>query len=405
MKRLALALMLSIAVLAGCGQGTKTPQTTPAQPQAKAAELTLLTWFGIPREAIDEYIDWYETKHPGTKIKVKEMQGRQVMGQDGKINPSAFEGADVLLMPSDTALMFHSEGLVRDLSQVRMPQADPAIAAVWDELATVDGKRIAIPISITPSLMTINLEQFQKANLPAPAVDWTVEEFEQALAALKAAGIPYNLDVQFALEPLVGAYGGSLYDVSRQAWAFDSAEAKQGLSYVGRLTQAGLVTATASAGNKTVVMIGGGPNGPALSALPAKGGVSILPGMNLQPYPKGPKGRAVPVSAIVGVVAKQSASPEAATDFLKEMVSSPEAQLALAKGGIRPVISDAGAMAAWQEAVGDRVAQAMDVSLEGAYVATQPTGWRDLLSGLQPFFDGQSGLDELLPGLMARLQG
>jgi ABC-type glycerol-3-phosphate transport system substrate-binding protein len=330
---------------------------------------------------------------------VKELQSKQIVTQGGEVNAALFEGADMVLVPDSTARQLFQSGQLRDLSAVRLPQLNDGVALLYDDLSKVDGKRVGLPFSVSPSLLTINPDQLAKAGV-SPPVDWTVQEFEQALNALKAAGVNYDLQLSFLWEPMVRAFGGQVYDPAKQAWAFDSPEARQGLAYLGRLTQSQLIKAETE--GKAMIIIGKGPQAPALTALPSGAGIS-LPGMTMMPFPKGPRGRSVPVSAVVGSVLARSAHPEAATDFLRQMISSPAAQAALARGGIRPVTADAAALAAWAEAVGDKTAQATDLSLQGAYVPAS-ADIRPLLTGLVPFWNGQATLDQLLPSLMATLQ-
>ncbi|HYG57988.1 MAG TPA: extracellular solute-binding protein, partial [Symbiobacteriaceae bacterium] len=307
----------------------------------------------------------------------------------------------MVLIDDRMAREFYEAGKLRDLSAVRLPQPAPGLEDVLEELGRMEGKRVGLPVIVAPSLITVNEAAFTGAGVAVPPLDWQVEEFEQALRDLKAAGVSFNLSAMSLVDPLVRAYGGQMYDSARQAWAFDTPEAKQGLSALGRLTRDQLVDAEAS--GKRTIMIGGGPKAPALTMMPA--GINVaLRGMNVMPLPKGPKGRAVPVGATMGSVLASSANPEAATDFLKAMISDPAMQQAMARAGIRPVSNDSKALAAWQESVGDRMAQVVELSLQGAYVENADTpALVEAMTGLQPFLTGNTSLDQIIPGLISSL--
>lgn len=393
MKRLGAAI-LSLALLAGCSRATPAPETKPV-------ELVIYNLEGFPREALDGVIDLYEEKHPNVKVKVREARGSQLFTQDGKPNAAAFADGDLVLMPYGMTRTFYREGLLRDLTSLRLPAFDRPIANVIDDLTKLDGVRFGLPISLQPSMFALNQEAFQQAGLEVPPADWTIQEFEQALLQLNAAGQPSQMYLTFVFEPLMRSFGGKSYDPATGQWHFDTPESQQALAWMGRLVKEGLLEYTPGDGSLNIVTIRySGQGGPALTPM---AGTNLLPpaGSLMQPFPRGPAGRSVPVSATLGVVLASSANPEAATHFLTQMISSPELQLALAQSGLRPVISDAKAMAAWRERVGDRTAEATELSLENAFVDNGGR-WRELIRGMGPFFEGKAELEPTIASLKAR---
>lgn len=400
-----MAPVLTLALLAGCS--SKPAETNPKLPD-KPVELVVYSVMGMNREALDEVIDLYETAHPNVKVKVKEQEGGQFFRQGGGVNAAAFEGGDVVLLPGQLAQQFYTDGALRDLSAVRLPQLNEQVAGVFDDLSKVDGKRYALPISITPSMMTVNQEALTRAGIHSLPVDWTLQDLEQSLIALKAANVPVSLTVSALLEPVVRAHGGQLYDRDRQVYTLDTPEVKQALEYMARLVKTGMVTAD-TGGPGGGIRIEGGRNAAAIMAF--GGNIMVFGrgpgggfGMSSQPYPKGSAGRSVSVSATVAAVLSTSPNPEVATDFVKEMVANAKAQQALSAGGIRPVINDAKALAAWQEAVGDRMAQATDLSLTGAYVTSSGVRLTDIVAGLATYWSGSASLEQLLPNLQSTLK-
>lgn len=392
-----LALGLTVSLAGGCSTGSKSPDAIP-RASDKPVELVLHTWAGIQREALDEVIDLYRQKHPNTKIKVKEAQAGQVIMQDGKLNTAAIESGDLVLAPADVAANWFKEGRLRDLSNIRLPKLNEAVAPVFDDLSKADGKRFGLPYTITPTVLMMNPKPLEAAGVKLPPVDWTVQDWDAIQVALKTAGVKSTMQVSFMLEPMVRAFGGQMYDTARGAWAFDTPEAKQGLAWIQKQVKDRVMQADSG---KTVIMIGG-PDAPAFSPMPGKMSIGLPPGIQIQPLPRGPNGRAVPVSAMVGAVLSSSANPEQAIDFLKEMISNPTFQMALAKGGVRPMIEDSKALAAWQEAVGDRTAQTVELSLQGAYVAPS-VSMNQAISGLAPYFDGREPLETVVPRLISQL--
>lgn len=402
-----MAFVMTLAVLAGCSSSGDTKNSTATKTPDKPVELVVYSTLGLNREALDEVIDAYESAHTNVKVKVKELQGGQFFQQGGTINTAAFEGGDVVFLPNNTALQFHQSGALRDLSAVRLPQLNDLVAGLYDDLSKLDGKRYALPFSITPAMMMINPEALAKAGINSLPADWTVQDFQQTLTALKAAGVTVNIQMNALLDPMVRAYGGELYDAARQIHTLDTAETKAALTYLGGVAQTGMVVYE-QAGQAMRIEIGG-RNAAAITAFGgnfAFGGGRGPGGPNIayQPYPKGPKGRSVSVSATVGSVLSTATNPEVAIDFLKEMVSSPAAQKALAAGGIRPISNDAKALAAWQESVGDKVAQVTELSLQGAYVASSGAKVNEIITGLNTFWKGTASLDSVLPGVISTVK-
>jgi multiple sugar transport system substrate-binding protein len=389
---ISLCLAATLAV-AGC--------TSSAQPKGQAeekpVEITLLHMQGMSRPALDEAIRVYNKQHPNVIMKVKEVPlGQQVM-QDGKVNEALLDGVDLALVPRDLALNLAKDGAIKDLGSIRMPALNEAVAPLYDELSKLDGKRVALPFDIVAPSILVNEQALTAAGLKTPSQDWTWQEFEQLLTGLKQAGKLPQLSASVLLDSAVGAYGGHVYDSASQRWALDSPEAKQGLAQLARMTQAGLIQADQS--GKTVVLMGAGPQAPALIMLSPK--ISIrAPGVKL-PLPKGPKGRATGVSATVGAVMAASAHADVAMDFLRMMVGSEEGQTALAKGGIRPVIVSSKAMAAWQEAVGDKATEAAEAALQGAF-PDAGVSYAPVMQALTPYLQGKATLEQVLPGLLAQ---
>ncbi len=416
--RRAAVLVLSLALI-GCG-GAK-PQGSSTIGGGKPVELNLLMGAGFSMETTQAIIETYMRKYPNVHITLKDIQTRQFFSQDGQANASVLDGIDVALVQGNLALRLAQANALKDLSGVRLPALNETIAPYYDDLSKLDGKRYGLPISIGAGMMMINEQALTQAGLKLPSVDWTVQEFEQLLISLKAAGVNFNVSASAILDPLVHAYGAQMYDSARKVWSFDTPEAAQAFGVMQRLVQAGLVS---TQGGGTIVFAapagggapgqavqgnrvggggaGGGPGGfPALIAL-GDNFIQRGPGTTMQPYPKGPRGRGSTASAVMAVVIGSSANPEVAADFAKEMVASATIQTAIGKSGSRPVSADQGALAAWREGMGDRTAQAMELALQGAY-PSPGVGLNQAITELLPYFNGTATLEQTVPAALAKL--
>jgi ABC-type glycerol-3-phosphate transport system substrate-binding protein len=63
---------------------------------------------------------------------------------------------------------------------------------------TFDGQVYAIPISVMPQIIIANLDAFDKANVPYPNVNWTVDEFVEMSHKLTNKSDPSNMRVAIA---------------------------------------------------------------------------------------------------------------------------------------------------------------------------------------------------------------
>lgn len=384
--------VLWLLALVGC-TAAKEPGASKL-PEQKV-ELVVMLPRIMSREAIDDLIDIYEEKHPNVKIRVREMQQPSLRGPDGNTDQSALEGVDILI---NQAAAVRAREITRDLSGVRLPALDPLVASLVDEISLVDGNRIGIPLILNPRGLLLNLRAFTRANVELPPIDWTIQEFEQSLRQLKSVGVEPNLNVTLVVDAIMAAYGARLIDPGTQAVLIDQPEAVAALTWLGQAVQDGLLS-YAHAGQGVMIRIGG-PDAPPISA--NIGGIAVFPpDMTLQSVPRGPAGRTTGVDGILGVVLTSSPNPEVATDFLRESLANPEAQRALARAGIRPLLNDSQALALWREKVGDRTAETVDLGLASG--STEGATWRRVTDELQAFFEGKASLEQLLPTVKQRL--
>ncbi|HEY3366390.1 MAG TPA: extracellular solute-binding protein [Symbiobacteriaceae bacterium] len=409
-KRLAgLAAGLALLTLVtGCGAGAKPASETPSKSTtAKAVELTVQTWPGINAEVLANVDSEFTAKHPNVKVTLKDGGGKP---PGTAIDSTYLDGIDVVFMNDNQVSNLVTNKLLKDLSAVKVPQTNDAVAGVFNEMGKVEGKRYALPVAITPSMIMINEQAITKAGLKVPSTDWTWQDFQQALTATKGAGVNNQVTLQGILDPFLRAYGGQLYDADKQQFVFDSAAAKQGLAALQPFVKNGLVQAEFGGAFRVGPGPGDGGGGPGTQvnmapAFMAFGGNVFIRGGQTQslPYPKGPKGRPSPATGTVAAVSASSPNVDMAVEYVKELLNNATEQLAMAKGSIRPVTNDAKALAAWQQAVGDQTAKATEAALPDVYLAGQIPTQNAVINGLLPYLNGTAALDSTVSTLMSSL--
>lgn len=394
--RTGMTLLLAFLLLIGCSSSK--PEGVPRNKLPdNRSELVIMTSIILNREALDSVIDLYEEKHPTIKVRVKDMNV-DIMNADGSINQAVIEGVDLLVTSSSHAKRLHGKGIGRDLANLRLPTLDPLVAGLADEISFVDGARIGVPLQIHPNSLMLNTPIFKKANVDLPPVDWTIQEFEQTVMQLRSAGVKHDLHISLVLAPIIGAFGGQIIDPATKEVLIDRPESVAALTWLGHAIQNHLITYSLS--TEPLSFTVGGEEGPPISG---RVGVNtaLPPDVILQSMPRGPAGRRTTITGTVGFVFTTSPNPEMAIDFLREMIADPEAQRAMARAGVRPLLNDSQAISLWRERVGDRHADVIDLGLGSGI--TVWTGWGKWTDGLQAFFEGRASLEQILPAVKQSL--
>lgn len=395
-----------LTLVTGCGSSPAITDTgTKSTASTKQIELTVQTFPGISAETLANVNTEFTAKHPNVKVTLKDGMGRSP-------NPTAesLDGIDVVFLNEGQVSQLAGANLLKDLTAVKVPQLNDGVANIFGELGRVNGVRYGLPVSISPAMIMINEQVITRAGIQVPSTDWTWQDFQQALAATKGAGITNQVTLQGIIDPFIRSYGGQLYDADKQQYTFDSPEAKKALQALQPFVKDGLVQ-TSMSGTIRIESGSTGPGGgaavnPSAPAFMAFGGVVFMRGGQSQslPYPKGPNGRPSPATATVAAVSANSANVEMATEYVKALLNDSAEQLALAKGGIRPVTNDAKALAAWQQTVGDQAAKATEAGLPDAYIGTfGATLNKNLIDGLLAYLNGTAALDTTISNLMSTL--
>lgn len=378
-----IALVLAISSI-GCSRTGGSSQVP--DPAARQVNLNLLNYSRFPADALQGIIQAFEEKYPNVKVHVYTPSDRPVP----RDLAAPFEGIDVLLLTSLQTQEMGRAGLLKELPAMRLPSLEGALPEVVYDLSTVEGRRLGLPVGLSPALIAVNQQWLSEAGVPLPPLDWTWADYEQAVAPVMQAGRSAKLDGQILLEPILRAYGGRMYDGDRAAWTLDTPESAQGLAQFERLIKLGSMRTE-------------GPGGPPTDqAFSVVSSVQEMPeGMTLYPLPRGPKGRRTPVEALIGAVPTAATHPELAMEFVS-LLNTRNAQLHLARAGVRPVTADEEVLSVWRQTVGDRMVQIWELVVNDLYMEWPPLYPKDVLSSLAPYFRGEAKLDSVISDLSRR---
>lgn len=188
----------------------------------------------------------------------------------------------------------------------------------------VDGDLYALPYDTGPIIMFYNKDLFAAAGVAEPTPDWTVDDFEAAGAALKAAGTTLfapSVEDLF-LESTVLAYNGGRVVTEDGALDVTNADFADGLDWIAGLVKEGYATEASSDGsaddnafiNGQVATYADGP----WSLLNTKSKATFDLGVTTLPAGAG----ATTFSAGSGFgISKECANPEAAFTAIQTMTS------------------------------------------------------------------------------------
>lgn len=123
------------------------------------------------------------------------------------------------------------------------------------EEAVVDGQLYGLPWGTAPLYMLLNLDVFEKAGIPLPSLDWTIDDFERIVRSFnpKVDNIyGYAIDTNniSIILPTVWAKGGSLLSDDKSQYTGDQGGAVAAIQLLADLYQQGyLPKDSVNAGN------------------------------------------------------------------------------------------------------------------------------------------------------------
>lgn len=346
---------------------------TPALAQPKI----VYTGWGSPSEieSIDAEIAAFHRKYPDLNVTIE----NQFVPWDGyheKLIVQAAAGTlpDVMLISSAFFLniavydMFLDLGPYFERDQLQEEYLPPGSLS----FLTVRGKLSALPAGgFRPGSPMVNIHQdlFDQAGLPYPANDWTWDDVTVYARSLtrdtNGDGAPDQFGVDFAKttweavwEYMLRAHGGSIWNEDFSAAAINSEAAQQVFTFLKDLDDRwGVSGGEFNSGNVGMSIAWASEAARRLEQLPFRVGV--------HPLPLGPHGRGLgPATGRTHVyaISKNTQHPELAWNFVKFLVTDPEAALArrlnsVASPGYRP------AFEAWAQHFPDETRAWLEVGL------------------------------------------
>jgi multiple sugar transport system substrate-binding protein len=231
----------------GGGTATSTPKATV--PQARqGASIRLLQWVHFVPAADTEFIR--QCSEFGDKFGVKVAVERITADQLQTKTAAAVEagsGPDIIQMQYGWPHLYFSqcEDVTNEVNLLK--QKLGAVAPVNDAFTKVEGVYRAVPYTVVPNAWSFRTDYFQKAGVSAFPKTW--DEFTQACAKIKAAGVPpiaqtdghaYG-DSLTMWNPVLWGFGGKEVNADGKTVAINSKETRDAVKWAQGAVKAGLV--------------------------------------------------------------------------------------------------------------------------------------------------------------------
>ncbi|MBO0899213.1 extracellular solute-binding protein [Cellulomonas sp. zg-ZUI222] len=177
------ALVMGALVLAACGGSTD-------EGGQEDGAVTMTFWHNSTTDAGKAYqqemVDAFEAENPGVEITLQVVQNEEM---DGKLQTALNSGdaPDIFMARGGGKLADIAEaGQVMDLTDLVDDSTRDALGGTI-EAFTIDGKVYGMPTAVLPGGIFYSKDLFAQAGITSTPT--TMAELEQAVAALKAAGI------------------------------------------------------------------------------------------------------------------------------------------------------------------------------------------------------------------------
>jgi multiple sugar transport system substrate-binding protein len=223
--------------------------TSPSGAQKSSGPVTIKYAFWGNPDAIGvekDIIDAFEQQNPDIKVEpivagYNDYHSKLMTMIAGGMAP------DVMRIDSYYFNDFTALGAVENLdSYVQKTGFDTTVYPPFSiKEATIGGHLYALPWGAVPSAyMLLNLDVFEKAGIPLPTYDWTIDEFENLVKKFDGAksgcyGYAHALNMTASILPFVWADGGNLLSDDRQTYTMDKPEAYKRVQDLADLYQQG----------------------------------------------------------------------------------------------------------------------------------------------------------------------
>lgn len=147
------------------------------------ARKPVLYWVTDVNEArekdIEEFHRWLkQNNYPDFEVRLdsssRDVSKKMMQGVSGV-------GADILILARDEPWLLSSTGMLEDLTPYAQEHGFTP-DRVWEAMEPaieIDGQQIGFPRSVTTMAYLVNVDLFEKYDLPLPPETWTLDEFER----------------------------------------------------------------------------------------------------------------------------------------------------------------------------------------------------------------------------------
>lgn len=246
-----LATTLSVSALAGCGKSNSGDGGAGDASSDKKVEIT---WWAFPNfETKDDVVGKYEeeladafmAKNPNIKVNVEMLSFN---GGGEKINAAIASNSapDVLYDAPGRIIDYARQGVLAPVDDM-IKELNGDVSESILQGCKLEDTYYMYPFNTTNFMMAANKDMFEEAGLldvlPLDKEDrqWTIEELETALKAIKEAK-PDVIPLTFFSKSTAGdqgtrafvanIYGGSVMNEDQSAYAFDSPEVVKAMDWV-----------------------------------------------------------------------------------------------------------------------------------------------------------------------------
>ncbi len=255
-----LAATLSLSIFSGCSNGNSNNEDKGGDSSEKNVEIT---WWAFPNfETKDDVVGKYEeeladafmAKNPNIKVKVEMLSFN---GGGEKINAAIASNSapDVLYDAPGRIIDYARQGVLAPVDDM-IKELNGDVSDSILQGCKLEDTYYMYPFNTTNFMMSANKDMFEEAGildvLPLDKEDrqWTVEEFETALKAIKKAK-PDVIPLTFFSKSTAGdqgtrafvanLYGGSVMNEDQTSYTFDSPEAVKAMEWVKKAIDEGLI--------------------------------------------------------------------------------------------------------------------------------------------------------------------
>ncbi|MGG6311973.1 extracellular solute-binding protein [Paenibacillus macerans] len=410
-------VVLSLLVVIGltaCGGGNKAAENNAVAENSagnagSAAKGSIsFAYWGAQTEAdaIKQVIDNFQTKHPEIKVENQWIQQDYLTKLQTMI--AGGTAPDVILISGGDLPGF--------ANAFQEQQVDPSVFSSQSlvDAMSIDGKVYAAPFIIKPKVMAINVDLFEKNNIPLPSKTepMTTEQFDEIAKQITSGEGQSKI---YGSEPLwlgnwIYAFNGRYYTDDLSESALGAPEAIAAGEYIVSTKQAGIVPSDSEKqGQNMMNWYLGGRIG-----MFTDFGPWYIPQMaetegfnwDLVPFPGNGGSKEVDGLAL----SKDSKNPEAAQTFIDYLTQNEEAQKII--GGNKsaygvPVL--AGATAAFEQIYPDKNLKAFVLAAENQHIQEAQKRTNEInnemkaIDDLTPIGIGNHDVKEIFPQVAEKI--